>query len=194
MTLNPATNLHMTLVRHGESTWNESRLVQGQLDGAVLTTSGRDQIALAARHLYDERFDLIMASDLTRALESAEILAAALDLEVRVDASLRERSFGVLEGGPIAASSPLLTGIDAEVVVDDLAHPEQGESLRDLLERAGTFVRRIVEEHAGERLLVVTHGGTIRAIRAHVAGTSFDNSPWYPVANASLWRVDVEGT
>ena len=185
--------LHLTLVRHGESSWNESRIIQGQLDGAVLTSTGREQITLAAQALRDEHFDAIIASDLARAVESAAILAEALGLEVTQDSALRERSFGVLEGGPISATTPHLTGIDEGRVIDDLARPERGESLRELLERAGQFVQRSLAEHSGQRLLIVTHGGTIRAIRAYVAGASFAGSEWYAVDNASRWRVVVDG-
>lgn len=183
--------LHLTLVRHGESTWNESRTIQGQLDGAVLTDTGRDQIVAAAQALRGSQFDSIISSDLIRAAQSAEILAELLGLEVTRDPSLRERSFGVLEGGTLSVLSPQLTGIDGERVIDDLVRPERGESLSELLERAGAFIRRTREEYPGQRLLVVTHGGTIRALRAYVAGTSFLGSQWYPVANASRWPVDA---
>jgi probable phosphoglycerate mutase len=186
--LNP---LHLTLMRHGESTWNETRTIQGQMEGAVLTPKGRDQVARAAESLVGTPFDRIVSSDMTRALGSAKIVAELLGLDVGVDLGLRERSFGALEGGTADALTPRLSGICDGRVVDDAARPIGGESLMQLLMRADAFVKRTREDYAGQRLLVITHGGTIRAIRALCAGTNFEGTEWYPVANASLWPMDL---
>lgn len=166
-------------------------MIQGQLEGAVLTAKGRRQIVHAAKSFERGQFDAIVSSDLRRAVESATIFAEALDLSVSVDASLRERSFGDLEGSPSSYASAELWGIDGNRVLDDQARPTNGESLHQLLDRVGHFVERIRSTNTGQQLLVVTHGGTIRAIRAYCAGTSFKGAEWYPVANASTWPIEL---
>src|SRR5580700_11493429 len=91
------------LVRHGESTWNTAGLVQGHNDEAELTERGLRQAAEAAAQFGYRPIRAIYASDLRRARQTAAAFAAVLGLTVNVDARLRERSLGVLEGVPSAA-------------------------------------------------------------------------------------------
>ncbi|MHB1089283.1 MAG: histidine phosphatase family protein [Acidimicrobiales bacterium] len=179
----------LVLVRHGQSTWNELRLVQGQNDEARLTAKGRDQALRAANELRTERLDRIISSDLTRTRETAQIIADVLGLEIDLDADVRERSYGVAEGGSLDAITPEMVGVKDGVIVDEEASVEGGESLRALRERAGRFVGTSGERWPGERLLVVTHGGTIRALRSYCAGTPMQDSEWYAVANCTIWMV-----
>jgi len=92
------------LVRHGQSGWNAAGRIQGQSPAAPgLTATGRNQAALAARELARRvarapRAPLIVASDLARAAETAEIIAGHLGLPVEFDPALREQSLGDLEG------------------------------------------------------------------------------------------------
>ncbi|MEO9180650.1 MAG: histidine phosphatase family protein, partial [Acidimicrobiales bacterium] len=88
----------LILIRHGESTWNESATVQGQANGATLTENGRRQVRNAVKTLGNEAFDEIISSDLQRAVETAHIIAEALGLSVSTSCALRERSFGAYEG------------------------------------------------------------------------------------------------
>lgn len=179
----------LVLVRHGQSSWNELRLVQGQNDEARLTQRGRDQALRAAKELSSEHFDRIVTSDLTRTLETARIIAAVLGLGIDIDANLRERSYGVFEGGSLDAITPAMVGVHDGVIVDEEARAPGGESLRELRDRAGLFVRESGERWRAQRLLVVTHGGTIRAIRSYCAGTPMEGSEWDAVANCTIWMV-----
>lgn len=179
----------LVLVRHGQSSWNELRLVQGQNDEARLTQKGRDQALRAAKDLRAEHFDRIISSDLTRTVQTAEIIAEVLGLEIELDVNLRERSYGTAEGGSLDAITAAMVGVSDGVIVDEEAKAPGGESLRALRERAGHFVRESSERWPEERLLVVTHGGTIRAIRSYCAGTPMQGSEWDAVANCTLWAV-----
>lgn len=181
---------HFVLMRHGETTWNSLRLIQGQSAGSVLTDLGRAQIREAVP-LLEGRVDAVVSSDLERAIESAHIVATALGLSARIDPGLRERSFGALEGEPLGALVPQVEGIDGGVVVDENARPPGGESLRDLYERTVRAARRIGERRPGQRTLVVTHGGPIRMIRAYAENRPVTGCPWDRVVNASLWPVEV---
>ena len=159
------------LVRHGESTWNDLGLIQGHAEGPVLTENGRSQSLEAAHHLQGTGVEAIYASDLVRAQQTAALIGAALELPVQTNPALRERCFGALEGQPFGALDSLHSGIRDEHVVDGSARPDGGESLDDLHARVGTFMDWLEDEPgAGGDVVVVTHGGTIRALRAYCAG------------------------
>lgn len=177
------------LIRHGQSTWNGARLVQGQNDTAVLTELGRQQALESARKLRSLGIDAIISSDLARAQETAKIIAQELGLEVETTTDLRERSFGSAEGQPFDQLTSSMSGIEDGLVVDPTAHPPLGESLNDLHARMGAFIDETVRLRSGQSLLIVTHGGTIRSIRAYREGRSMSGLTWDPVMNCSIWPV-----
>ncbi|MHB8333837.1 MAG: histidine phosphatase family protein [Acidimicrobiales bacterium] len=183
----------LVLVRHGETTWNHDRLVQGHSDDAILTERGISQAHEAAAALRARVFDSIVASDLRRARDTAMIIAGGRGLEVVTTLALRERAYGVYEGGSFLDLPVSVAGFDGEAVVDADARPLGGESLNDLYERAGRWLAQLRLDYAGARVLVVTHGGTLRAIRAACAATPIATTAWYPVDNASVWTTDVNG-
>jgi broad specificity phosphatase PhoE len=179
----------ITLVRHGESTWNDLGLIQGQNDLAELTDLGREQARAVARTLKSLGFDRLVTSDLARARQTAEIIGSELDLALAPDSLLRERCFGVLEGQPQEMLDSERSGIVDGVMVDPDARPDGGESFRDVVTRAGIFVESTRDAADGERLLVVTHGGTIRALRAYVDGATLEGLDAFAVANCSVWDL-----
>lgn len=185
------TTLHpLVLVRHGESTWNELKLVQGQNNESNLNDRGREQAREAGRLLASQDFDAILSSDLARTTETAEIIAHELTLSITATGALRERSFGDFEGRPLRELTPALSGIEDHVVVDDHARPANGESLVELWRRVGDYVESLRERRLDERLLLVTHGGTIHALRAYLAGEPALHHYWYRVENCSIWIVE----
>jgi broad specificity phosphatase PhoE len=179
----------ITLVRHGESTWNDRGLIQGQNDLAQLTEIGREQARSVAESLKSLGFDRLIASDLVRARETAEIIGTHLGLTPSVDSLLRERCFGVLEGEPQEMLDSASSGIVDGVIVNPDARPEGGESFRDVVTRAGVFVEATKDFLDAERLLVVTHGGTIRALRAYVDAQPLEGLETLIVANCSVWDL-----
>jgi probable phosphoglycerate mutase len=179
----------ITLVRHGESTWNQRGLIQGQNDLAELSELGRDQAHAVAKSLKSLGFDRLVASDLARARETAEIIGSVVDLAPTSDSLLRERCFGVLEGEPQDKLDPTSSGIVNGVLVDPDARPKGGESFRDVVTRAGVFIEATQDRRRGERLLVVTHGGTIRALRAYVEAQPLEGLDTFAVANCSVWDL-----
>jgi probable phosphoglycerate mutase len=185
----PPLGSSITLVRHGESTWNVLGLIQGHNDVAQLTDAGRDQARAAAKSLKSLGCDRLVTSDLARALQTAEIIGSELHLEPTTDILLRERCFGVLEGEPQEMLDSKSSGIVDGVFVDPDARPEGGESFRDVVTRAGVFIEATRDFARGERLLVVTHGGTIRALRAYVEAQPLKGLHTLAVANCSLWDL-----
>jgi probable phosphoglycerate mutase len=177
------------MVRHGESTWNELGLIQGHADGPTLTDKGRRQSAQVAEQFRPNRAEAIYSSDLVRARETAEFVGRALGLPVAIDPALRERCFGSYEGLPQGALDTVDSGICGDRVVDASARPDGGESLDEVYERVGSFLERLQgERHRGD-VILVSHGGAIRAMRAFCAGVPMSGTQWDVVANGSVSTV-----
>lgn len=177
------------LVRHGESTWNASGLVQGQADGPVLTAAGREQSKRVAQSMHRFPIQRIVTSDLTRAVETAGIIDRKLKLGWDLVPALRERDFGDAQGTQVTALPVESSGIDGDRVVDADARPLRGESLRELSDRVVDFFGQLVsQEHNGD-VLVVTHGGVIRVALAHCDRIPVAHMPWTRVPNGGLWSV-----
>jgi broad specificity phosphatase PhoE len=143
------------LVRHGETDWNRQRRIQGLTDIA-LNDAGREQARATGRRLATRTWDGVYTSPLSRAFETAEIIAAELGLPepTPVDA-LVERNYGDAEG------------LDFAQV--DRRWPERGdvpgqETREEVVARVLPALRALAAEHAGESLVVVSHGGAIRAV------------------------------
>jgi 2,3-bisphosphoglycerate-dependent phosphoglycerate mutase len=181
----------VTLMRHGETDWNAEGIVQGQRDDAHLTPSGVEHAVQVGRELKNA-VDAVVSSDLTRARSTAELVATACGVAViGVDERLRERSFGDLEGRRLTELTPEVTGIREGTVVDDATRAPNGESLQELLARVTGWVHDLPALAPDGRLVVVTHGGTIRALRALAGGTSLLGTSWDRVANCSTWQVHL---
>ena len=140
------------LVRHGETVDNARQIMQGQTQGE-LNEKGREQARQVAERLADEPLDAIVASDLHRAIQTAEIIAAPHGMTVQTTALLRERDWGSFTGRFI----PELRG---EVWPDDI------ESEEALLERARQFLIYITATYPGKRVVAVGHGIINKAILA----------------------------
>jgi 2,3-bisphosphoglycerate-dependent phosphoglycerate mutase len=178
------------MVRHGESTWNVLGLIQGHADGPILTEWGRRQSAQVAEQFRGGRAGAIYSSDLERARETAAFIGMALELPVATDSALRERCFGSYEGLPLSALDTVDSGICGDQVVDASARPEGGESLDEVYERVGRFLERLQGEHHRGDVILVSHGGAIRAMRAFCAGVPMGGTPWDIVPNGSASAVD----
>ena len=197
----------LRLVRHGESTWNTLGLTQGHNDQAELTTFGLRQAEQVAKRFTGIAVRAIYSSDLRRAQQTAAPLAAAVGLPVVLDARLRERSLGVLEGTPAAGNGPAVTGLDlkAGLLVDPDTRPEGGESVRDLYRRAAAFCDDLLlslgggcaEDLPGGRadgdVVVVAHGGTLRVLRAYLSGVPAERMDWAPLPNATILEFPYFG-
>ena len=163
--------VRLILVRHGETVWNQENRWQGQAD-TPLSEAGHEQARQLAQHFLDKRRSIqaIYTSDLSRARDTARIIGQTLHIQPIETVAWREMDIGTWSG--------LTT---AEVVT---RHAEEWERLRqgEDLPRGGgeTFAQfqgRLVEsleqfihEHSGEQVVVVTHGGAVRAFLLHCRG------------------------
>jgi broad specificity phosphatase PhoE len=177
------------LLRHGESTWNASGLVQGQAEGPELNAAGRAQVAAVSEVVSRLPVTTIISSDLPRAGETASIISHRLDMAWVSDVDLRERDFGCAQGRPLADLGPEWSGIDGNRVVDADARPPGGESLHDLSQRVDRFFTRLAQRRQGGDVLVVTHGGVIRVALAKCDRVPVAKMAWGQVPNAGLWSL-----
>ena len=118
-----------------------------------------------------------------------DIIGRTLGLPVQTDARLRERSFGRLEGAPTGSLRPEVTGIVGGRIADIVAHPVEGESLTDVADRCADFVSWLGSRSGRGDIVIVAHGGTVRLLRAALAGTPLTGLSWGTVANASVHRI-----
>lgn len=149
----------LLLARHGETDWNRERRWQGHAD-VPLNDHGRAQARALAQRLAGETFDAIYASDLQRAHETALIIAEDKRMSVAIDAGLREIDVGGWSGltrADIAARFPGVTSHDGETDDQHLA-------------RVLAAFTRIATAHREQRVLVVSHGGSLRALWRHATG------------------------
>jgi len=182
------------LVRHGQSEWNVLRLTQGQTPHPPLTSIGREQARDAASAIAADlaanghRAARVLSSDLTRAIETAGVIAEQLDLEVVSDARLREQDLGELEGKSYDdawAAAELHDWSDPDLPIAG------GESLTQVRER---MVAALSDLEPGAAHVLVSHGDSIRAAIAHVRGEAANEASWVEVPNGSVARIDAEVT
>jgi len=186
------------MVRHGETAWNAEGRVQGQTD-VPLSAVGEAQARAVGAALAGERFAALYASDLARVRQTAAPAAAALGLEPRLDARLRERHYGKFETLTYAEARERLPGDYARFRDKD---PEydfgHGERLREFQARALACVADIAARHAGEAVLVFTHGGVLEMVYRHALGRGLSDARDFEIPNAALnwieagpqgWRV-----
>lgn len=152
----------IVLVRHGQSEWNAIGRWQGWAD-PPLSSLGRDQARLAVAQIGS--VDVVVSSDLRRAVDTAAILAAGLGLAPpAVMPSLRERDVGAWTGLTRAEIERRWPG----ALSGPMPEPPGGETAAALVERALAAVGELAESHPGRRVLAVSHGGLIRALERHL--------------------------
>lgn len=169
----------IVLVRHGETDWNRDHRVQGHTD-VPLNEEGRRQAHALSALLDGHVFDAVYSSDLSRALETATILAEPRSLDVRTLASLREKNFGTWEG---------LSDVDVHERFGDPGPGGWGdaETTHEMAGRTVAALLGIGAAHNGKAVLVITHGGPMRAALHH-CGVEDGR-----VGNCELVRVVVAG-
>ena len=166
------------LVRHGETDWNIEQRVQGHTD-RPLNENGVAQASALAAELEGEQLDAVYASDLARARDTAQAVAAPRGLVVEVLPGLREKNFGTWEG------------LRDEEILERFPHARDGpwgdaETSEEVAERVLSTLGDIAVLHPAGRVLVVTHGGPLRAVLRHC------NGDVGPIANCHLARIGVQ--
>lgn len=187
-----ATDLY--LIRHGESVPNVTPIIGGMRGDSGLTPRRREQAALLARRLAqgELRADVLYASTLPRAIETAEYVARALDLPVEYDDEWHELRPGEADGLAVDEWKARHNG-DRFIAADDPFHPfaPGGESWAAFLFRIGRQLSRVVARHPGQRVVVICHGGVLEASFYHAFGLGpTGNRVFFAPLNTSIthWR------
>ena len=154
----------ITIVRHGQTNWNKEGIVQGW-ESTSLNTEGIAYIGCLADYLNNQKYDMILTSDLLRARQTAQIFSDKCNLPIKCLESLRERELGELQGTyensvPIGSSK---NSVEPTIL---------------FVRRIVSIFNRIAKGEWGTNILVITHGGPIRVIQQHClgrVGLQYDN-------------------
>jgi broad specificity phosphatase PhoE len=179
------------LVRHGESTWNSVRRVQGNHDGILLSELGRTQAALLGLRLKEMELARIFCSTAERASETARI-AVGEEREIEFMDDLREISFGAWEGLLVSEVRERFPGrLEKWFSSPSSVEIEGAEPFTQFHERAARTVDGIIDSSEGD-ILIIAHGGIICAWLTHVLGMSPDDIWSFSLPNASLTTVIID--
>ncbi|WP_271008123.1 histidine phosphatase family protein [Paucibacter sp. B51] len=176
-------------IRHGETAWNRDKRIQGQLD-VPLNETGRAQAQRLGEVLAGESVDVVYSSDLGRARETAAAAAAALGQPVHLDPGLRERSFGVFQGQTwqeIAERWP--DHSERWRRRDPDFGAEGGETLQEFYARSVSAVECVLQRHAGQTVLIVTHGGVLDCLYRAATRLPLQAPRTWTLGNAAINRL-----
>lgn len=182
------------LIRHGQSLGNAERRFGGHT-ATPLSELGRKQAEATALALANENISAIYSSDLSRAVETAEALSRVARLTVETTDAFRERGIGVMEGLTFEEAAERYPEEYAALIRRDFEHVILGgESYRQLLERASSFLDRVIEANRGGRIAIFSHTGSICILTLHLMGAL--DAPalrpvWVSSANCGITRIEL---
>ena len=180
-------------IRHGETDWNAQTRIQGHTDIA-LNDAGLRQASRLAEALAGAGITALYASDLRRAMQTAQAIAVRCRLAVSADAGLRERDFGIFEGR---------TWAELERLWPEQANrwrerrgdfaPDGGESLVDFSARCVGSATRLAARHPGETIALVAHGGVLDCLYRAATRIALSAPRTWQLGNASINRLLFNG-
>lgn len=158
----------LILVRHGESVGNRERIFGAEPHALPLTELGYQQAREAGEKI-SKLFKPVhvVASYYLRAHETARVIAEALRLPLEIEPKLHEREVGVLKGQPYEA---IYSMSDYDSKRPWSWTPEGGESYDDVMRRVGPILDRFAQAYLGRDVVIVSHGGVMKALWAHITG------------------------
>lgn len=180
------------LTRHGETEWNEEKLIQGHTD-IPLNIKGKKQATQLGKQLKNINFDAAFSSDLLRAKNSAEIIIKEKEIPVIKTKALRERFFGRFEGKSLEEMRKAF----GEVM---LVTKEKQKKLQiydienddEIVNRLIPFMKKTAKQYIGKKTLMVTHGGLLRAFLSYVNYKVPEYSD-RPMKNAGYLIIESDG-
>lgn len=181
--------MRMTVVRHGETIENKNGIIQGHLPGQ-LSATGLEQARELAASLASEDYDYIFCSDLNRCRQTVEAIheyqpQAGLKFTPR----LREFNYGIYQG--MAKEFLDWAAIKSQAL--DRPMP-QGESWREVSGRVVSFLESIHRHRYGQNILLVTHRGPMRAIKAYMHNIPLEMVISEPIPNCGVLRFNMSET
>jgi probable phosphoglycerate mutase len=187
---------NILLIRHGETAWNAERRLQGHLD-IPLNAEGERQARLLAETLALEPIDLLVSSDLGRARQTAQAVAALRGMPLQIEPGLRERCYGGFEGllyteieQRFPAEFAAWQGRDIDGILPD--GKNRGESFRQFYARATEAILGLARKNPGRTLALVAHGGVLECAYRMAGNLSLETPRDFKVYNASINRFRVD--
>jgi len=178
------------LVRHGETEKNKRGLIHPYADEELLTERGVSQILATAKRLKDFHPDKIYSSKGRRAQQSGELIAGELSLKLRTLQGIEERNWGDFSGR---------TWEEVQKVLDKMTLgerynyvPPNGESWREFETRLIKAITGVLEENKGTTIVVLSHGGAIRALMPYFLSMPRDESFKHSPHVASITIFDYQ--
>lgn len=181
----------LILIRHGETAKNVESKLHDYDDPEVLNDNGRKQIKKAANRLKEFSPVIIYSSKEERAVQSAEILAKELDISSESVEGMQERNWGIFSGKPWLEVQAVLDPMTLDERYNYV--PPQGESWKQFEERLINAVEQVLKGNKDESIIMVTHGGAIRALMPHLLNVPKEESFKYDPANASITVFEYDG-
>jgi probable phosphoglycerate mutase len=185
------------LIRHGETDWNAVKRLQGHLD-IPLNAQGERQALALGQALLGEELDAIISSDLLRAQQTAQQIAAPRAMTVQIDSDLRERCYGAFEGMlypdisvryPEAFAGWKTRDIDARFPSGERI----AETLREFSQRAIGAITRLASARTYGKIAIVTHGGVLECAYRAAQGIGFAHERDFDIFNAGINRFIWNG-
>ncbi len=193
MKLESTTTTQLLLVRHGQTTMNVSGAFCG-LSEAPLTEVGREQAQRLANRLSHEHIDALYCSPQGRARETAQPVAAALQLDIQIREALHEIDFGRWEG---LVKAEIEQKFPWEIAAWNrgswAVQAPGGETQQAVLARVVPCLVELLAAHAGQTILIVSHGTTLRLLVGHLLNLSLPASRALRLDTASLTKLLVRG-
>ena len=184
----------LILIRHGETAWNADQRIQGHTDIA-LNRNGLAQAAAIGKRFENDALDVLISSDLQRAMQTMAPIAEGRNLPVLPDQRLRERHLGILQGKSREQAQrdmPRVYDVFRSRLPD--AELEGGESLNTFAARVIDVLGELTETHRNKRIVAVTHGGVLDIAYRHATGTTLEAARTFTIHNASINTFRVEGS
>ena len=180
-------------IRHGETDWNVEQRMQGHID-MPLNVKGSTQAQMLGQRFAPGQAAALYCSDLLRARQTAQPVARALQLDVRHDPALRERNFGRCEG---LTQAEIFHRYPEDARALELGDPNfvpsGGESRKQHQARVLACVEKLVRIHAGQVIVVVTHGGVLDVLFRRVRRLPLHAPRDYAIPNAGINWIAVGG-
>jgi alpha-ribazole phosphatase len=182
----------LCLVRHGQTDWNLEGRYHGQSD-VPLNENGRAQAHVIAQQLQGESFAAIYSSDLRRARETAEIIAAAIHLPIRLEPRLREIDQGEWEGQLVDIIKARYAGLWQERIVDPTnVRPPGGETVGEVAKRVYDVLNDITRLYPIGQVLITSHGLALATVICKVRNIPIGQAYTMIPDNAEPIWVDWE--
>lgn len=176
-------------IRHGETEWNVGTRLQGQMD-VPLNARGQQQARRVGQALQHDAPQVLVSSDLSRARQTAEAVAAATGLPLQLDAGLRERHFGIWQGHTyqeVEAGWPEQSERWRRREPD--FGPEGGETLQQFFDRVVASATRLARAHAGQTLVLVAHGGVLDCLYRAASRIALNAPRTWELPNTGVNRL-----